>query len=55
MTEVQEGYYDGYEKGRVTGLEECLKILKEEQEECAEDRDKGCFNYSILVIEKELS
>lgn len=58
MTEVQQGYYDGYEKGfqegRKSELNECLKILIEEQEEFAEDRDKQCLVYSIEAIKKRL-
>jgi len=54
MTEIQEAYYDGYEDGRVVGLKECVKILTEEQEEFAENRDKNALNYSILAIRKLL-
>ena len=54
MTKIQEAYYDGYEKGfqegRKSEINACLKLLEEEQEEFAEDRDKNALNYVIAVM-----
>ncbi len=54
MTEAQQDYYNGYEKGFQEGRKsertDCLKILTEEQEEFAEDRDKQALVYSIAAI-----
>ncbi len=58
MTEIQEAYYDGYEKGfqegRKSEINEFLKLLIEEQEEYAEDRDKNTLNYFIAVMREKL-
>ncbi len=55
--EIQQAYYDGYEKGfqegRKSEVAECLKILIQEQEEFAEDRDKNSLNYVIAYFKEE--
>ena len=55
MTEIQQAHYDGYDKGYTAGLEKCLSLLKEVQEEFAEDTDNNALNYCIAYLEKELT